>query len=506
MNTYQKFKQLNIDCSLVGFVQNREKISYFCTPKGANIIGWAGVDGIHYCFIRGFGEMVFAVNPSASPGDYLHPIAQSFEDLLCLLLSCGDLAVVEQAHLWDREHFDAFLRENQPTSEQMAVLEAVKKGLSLSPMQDPFTYIKELQSRFDYSRIRYTDDYYDQELNPSAPESPEKWKVYYGGGYWKHTGRDRAGEEIILNSRFIWGEESWHIPAIYCCAKGLVIDFCVEIEPERIKSFLSRWEPSLKRQEDLTREERERFENENPLEVDFHFTLLLNGREIRPKQGSGLSWIPESCLPEGERSPAEAKRLLEQYGLDTEKGWSLHRWSCPWATRRKPVIRSLVLKLRRQMTSLPGIHFQNSAVGEVIPFVHPISGVQHQLTVEEYEQQQLDAPTLMDPEYDFPTHYTQMTYRLAPDLPDKNFSVQDCRENDEPRRLVKDQFEPQVNGAACIGIIGGADGPTAILLSNGDPSPAHLALSALQFKPAKEIEWRMVFREKLMEDIEITLI
>ncbi|MEF9971038.1 MAG: hypothetical protein RR731_01860, partial [Oscillospiraceae bacterium] len=58
---YQKFLRKHISLAPLGVEQNSDYTAYFCTPKGASIIGWAGVDGIHYCFIRGFGDMVFAV-------------------------------------------------------------------------------------------------------------------------------------------------------------------------------------------------------------------------------------------------------------------------------------------------------------------------------------------------------------------------------------------------------------------------------------------------------------
>ncbi|WP_222860695.1 hypothetical protein [Paenibacillus antibioticophila] len=53
--------------------QRQNDPPYFCTPKGARMIGWAGVDGIHFCFVRGFGEMVFAVSPMNTAGNYVHP-------------------------------------------------------------------------------------------------------------------------------------------------------------------------------------------------------------------------------------------------------------------------------------------------------------------------------------------------------------------------------------------------------------------------------------------------
>ena len=61
--TFQKFLKLGIDLDPLGAGRSEDNSAYFCTPKGASIFGWAGVDGIHFCFIRGFGGMVFAVSP-----------------------------------------------------------------------------------------------------------------------------------------------------------------------------------------------------------------------------------------------------------------------------------------------------------------------------------------------------------------------------------------------------------------------------------------------------------
>ena len=80
MTTYQKFKKMNIDHSVIGMDQSDSNTNYFCTPKGAKIIGNAGVDGIHYCFIEGFEDMVFVVSPEGVPGEYVHPIAKDFEE------------------------------------------------------------------------------------------------------------------------------------------------------------------------------------------------------------------------------------------------------------------------------------------------------------------------------------------------------------------------------------------------------------------------------------------
>ena len=46
--TYRNFTKKSIDLAPLGFEKGAGDETYFCTPKGAKIIGWAGVDGIHY--------------------------------------------------------------------------------------------------------------------------------------------------------------------------------------------------------------------------------------------------------------------------------------------------------------------------------------------------------------------------------------------------------------------------------------------------------------------------
>ncbi len=94
---YQKFLRLGVSLAPLGIETREDNTSYFCTPKGASIIGWAGVDGIHYCRVHGFGNMIFAVSPMNSAPTYVHPIAENFEALLRLLLVCGNAAALEQA-------------------------------------------------------------------------------------------------------------------------------------------------------------------------------------------------------------------------------------------------------------------------------------------------------------------------------------------------------------------------------------------------------------------------
>lgn len=47
--TFQKLLQTDIDLSSLGVERRTDNEPYFCTPKGASVFGWTGVDGIHFC-------------------------------------------------------------------------------------------------------------------------------------------------------------------------------------------------------------------------------------------------------------------------------------------------------------------------------------------------------------------------------------------------------------------------------------------------------------------------
>ena len=108
-------------------------------------------------------------------------------------------------------------------------------------MEHPWAYLKELQTSFDYGKIKYTEDYYDVDMNPAAESTAPEWKVYFEENFWGHSGKDRAGTEIRLNKQFDWAGHHWVIPAVYSCSKGLVVDFCMRAEVEDIRRFIAKW-------------------------------------------------------------------------------------------------------------------------------------------------------------------------------------------------------------------------------------------------------------------------
>ena len=501
--TYQIFLKKGIDLTPLGWETAGAFIPYFCTPRGAKVLGRAGVDGIHYCTIRGFGEMIFAVSPM-NVGDYVHPIARNFEDLLRLLLSCTDMAALEQCYAWDEEQYKAFLMDCPATPEQQAALDAIRAKTNLEPMGDAFHYVKQLQAAFDLSAIPYTEDYYDEDMNPAAPKETPPWEVTFDGSFWDHPKGQRHGKEIPVNTQFDWAGRHWIIPSVYSCSKGLVVDFCMQVEPADILAFMDKWRLSAGADEEqFTREQRMQMELDNPMHLDFRPILQLNGKELHFSHGCGTSYIP--CLPEGFAAEAEqdSKQAVAHYQLDTALGWVIQRFSYPWATRKKPEIKHLSVTMVQQEVSIPGPHFQVEKPGDTFSFVYPEGGTEYTLTVQEYQAQVLDTSRMMQ-DMDHPTHYHLMSYTVTPEFSGGNLDVADCSDGDHPRPkpCPSKPFEPAaLHDAFVIGIIGGADGPTAII---SGPSAAQgklrAACSSLHFDPVDRVEWRLVFREKQYKD------
>lgn len=159
---YKKFLELTIDTSYIGLARE-DNSKYFCTPIGATIIGWD--NGIHYVFIKGFGEMVFAVNPETCCDYYVYPLAKNFYDFLSLILATKNTNILQQIIQWDKQQYLNFiaLPEEIEYASKKEVIEALDAIYSIGviPMECPFEYVKKIQSEFQYSRIVYSDEFYE---------------------------------------------------------------------------------------------------------------------------------------------------------------------------------------------------------------------------------------------------------------------------------------------------------------------------------------------------------
>lgn len=505
---YQRFLKTGIDLTPLGIERRETNEVYFCTPKGASVIGWTGCDGIHYCFVRGFGEKVFAVSPMNGGSDCVHPVAENFEDFLRLLMACGSESAIEQAWQWSHEQFDAFLQDNPPSDEAKVVSTQIAEKLDLEPMSDPWDYIMQVQKAFDYTRIPYSEDYYDEDMNPDTKPEPTEWKVYFDGNFWGHSGRDKAGTEITVGKSFEWAGREWLIPAVYLCAKGLVVDFCMKVPAEEIRAFLEKWQidPDAEQERVFSQDEQMQIDLDNPLSVDICPEVVVNGQKLKGSHGCGTYYNPVLPQVMGD----ESVRIADYYLLDKNDGWMLAQRSFEWVTSKKPAINELSVTMRQHRRNIPGPHFMADNPGDTFTFDCPVTGSQHTLTVVDIQSEEVPSEREFMPGFEFPSHYRLMSYTITPEILDRTVNVFDCAQSDQPRRIEavspENPYQPEATHCCVMGIIGGADGPVAITVGVPEQAKVQAACSAVHFEPVENVEWRLTFREQPCAEMVVSLL
>ena len=161
MTMYEKYCRLDIDTKWIGLEKSDTEVTYFCTPVDAQIIGWENC--IHYCFLSGYHDMVFAVNPETCADQFVYPLARNFTDFLRLILSCGSTTAIEQIIGWNKDQFMHFVScdDKRIHPEQRTVLDAIKTKLQLEPMENPYEYVTLVQTQYSNCDIEYSNEYYD---------------------------------------------------------------------------------------------------------------------------------------------------------------------------------------------------------------------------------------------------------------------------------------------------------------------------------------------------------
>lgn len=329
----------------------------------------------------------------------------------------------------------------------------------------------------------------------------EDWDVYFASGFYGSK-KGKKGEKTEINKVFSWAEKEWIIPAVYICPKGLVADICEKTDREILRQFKEKWSFCGYDENRLTDEQKTDFLNDIPTPTDFRTRLTVNGKPCMSSFGSSVTYIPQEYLPDGDESNRDSIKTMNYYNLDKNDGWTINRISIPWATAKKPVIKSAELSLIANMKTVSGDKFTTPGAGEKIEFVNPLDGNKHTLEVKDVRKN--ETAFAVDG-YDFPDKNTVMSFLVFPDIDKKYFSVRDTEQNDAP---VKTGEKITDNEASSIAIIGGADGPTAFFITEKQSSEndIHTASSALKREHKETIMWQFIFRQKPDDDIKITLI
>ena len=492
MNYLNSYLRSKLDLSHIGFQRGEKWSNYFCTPVLSKVIGWAGVDGIHFCTTKGFDEIIFAVSPENLPGNYVHPVARNFEDFLRLLLACYDTAAIEQCWFMDREVFESFLEANQPDTEAQKCLSEIQKKYKLTPMEDPFAYMHKLQDEFDYDSLRFPQEYY--EIVDETPERPApEWKVTWDGDFFDTDPDSVGAEPIAVDTWFRWAGIDWYVPEVYTFDQGVILYLLGKVDPMLVSEH---------NYEDLiSPEAHERLMAENPLNIHTRPELSVNDLMLRQAGGMGVTWMPQG------HGDLESKWVLQHYEQNMDFAWQINRIKFFWPDCGKMDIQKMSLTMKQHPVSISGSHFKTPDAGNCVVLTHPQTDKEYILHIDEMKQEKADFSRMHDQELEYPACYTLMTFQIEPDMSRNQFRIVDCTQSEQPRRR-EGATRNDGSHAVSFGIIGGADGPTVMIMGQpkSEAPQTHMAASSLRFEHAKHIEWRIVFQEIPNEDITVSLI
>lgn len=469
MDLYRKFRNSSLDTAPLGLLSGEEVSASAFTPSGARVVAWCVGSDSHFCQVEGFGEMVFAVDPNAPPGDCVHPVAATLADFIGLLAVCRHADLILNAYRWSNTLFEKHMTAITLSYKTRSVLRALENTYHPPKLSDPHGYITGLQKDFDYTTLPLHPSYF--EWCPIRPGAL-RWDVGFGTGFCEFCERKKAGQELSVRRSFRWHDESWMIPAVYLCEDGIVVDSFLEVPAEAIAAFAEKW--GDRKDTDLTTEAKMQRTLEYPLSCSATGSLFVNERPVPLKRSTTLLWDPT------QENTWNARRTLEHYGLDRDRGY-LFRREHFLRKGKNPPIRTMELKLEADPVCVPGQRFVAPRPGEQVQFIDPSTGRLHSLTVISLTREALDPNFLSD----HPCCYTRLSFSLEPPISRELFSIVDCDPGDA-------SYEK--------------DGPSALLFSGKVPSAGHFAVSSLRHAPADTITWRMIFRRKLRQDITVRVL
>jgi len=167
--------------------------------------------------------------------------------------------------------------------------------------------------------------------------SDDEWTVDFEGDFWRNFGW--GSKRIPIHQSFRYCDTTCLVPYIYLCPEGVVIDYCVGVKPEKIQTFLDKWNFSVRSNwDEFTPEEIEAIENEHPLRLHFDVDhIIINHGTLRKAHECSISYMPASCQPDVYKNQEAELEYIRRYGLDVNMGWVICRSSYSWDRARTNV-------------------------------------------------------------------------------------------------------------------------------------------------------------------------
>ncbi|MDD3653483.1 MAG: hypothetical protein PHO01_04760 [Desulfotomaculaceae bacterium] len=286
-------------------------------------------------------------------------------------------------------------------------------------------------------------------------------KVYYSSSLWG-KGKGLCGVPQRVNWQFEYAGNIHRIPVLYRFSKGIVFDVISFLDQEKLRAFFKKYEAV---EETLTPLQRRCAKQEHPYQAIPIRKIWMNGKQVESGYSSSSTVSAPWARQDDQLAPV---RKAYASVLKDTACFACQRFCVPYPETDSKVEKLLrFFRLNRisgvKLSTQPvhwfsplDIHFEISKREgqKEVCFVHPKTRITHSLFLQNPEL--IEMPMGRDVNRRF--YAVQARYEIKPALPQGD----SLQFNSSIQYSVPpgDRFSPTT--AASIGIIGGANGPTAI--------------------------------------------
>lgn len=141
----------------------KSAVTYFCTPKGANIFASMGVGGVHFCTISNHGDKIFVVSPEPCSKRHVFPVANDINEFFMLVVSLYGTQLIDQIPMFSKERFEKTRDEHIKNNGKFIskdIKDFADKFNIVNQELPVYDTVMGLYNSFDYSTIKFTTLYY----------------------------------------------------------------------------------------------------------------------------------------------------------------------------------------------------------------------------------------------------------------------------------------------------------------------------------------------------------
>ncbi len=345
--------------------------------------------------------------------------------------------------------------------------------------------------------------------------------VYFDRNFWYKADENRDEEPgtcVKTDASFGYGGFLWHVPAVYVCREGIVLDICRQVPAEAVEEFFRTWGMWEGREEEMICAGRMEADAANPMSFEADFRLEAEGWTFKKKTGSCICILPQKPRAEMPKKSQRLRRTPEEeiaaaYGLDKEQGWQVFRQSFrtegnaeksggrPGISPAGTAGAALRLTVSAGELSVPlGTPF-NAEEGcgrRKLVFGHPVTGEPVEMEILGCSGFTADFSALAFEKprerFSLPSHALLLKYAPVAGLrPGEKLAVKDCGKGDAP--VFTGPKESGKAAAAVAVVIGGSRGPISVFAAGkveGEEADdgGEQACSAMYFERKTRVKWQ----------------